>query len=116
MAERFLDLGALQSLLERVRDLKVACVGDLMLDRYVYGEVSRISPEAPIPVLRARRTVAMPGGVGNVARNVAALGGRARLGAVAGHDPAGAELAELIAAEDRIDDALIQPEGAATIV
>ena len=62
MAERSLDLGALQSLLERVRDLKVACVGDLMLDRYVYGEVSRISPEAPIPVLRARRTVVMPGG------------------------------------------------------
>nr|WP_314429093.1 D-glycero-beta-D-manno-heptose 1-phosphate adenylyltransferase [uncultured Brevundimonas sp.] len=116
MAERSLDLGALQSLLERVRDLKVACVGDLMLDRYVYGEVSRISPEAPIPVLRARRTVAMPGGVGNVARNVAALGGQARLGAVAGDDAAGAELADLIAAEDRIDDALIRPEGAATIV
>ena len=116
MAERSLDLGALQSLLERVRDLKVACVGDLMLDRYVYGEVNRISPEAPIPVLRARRTVAMPGGVGNVARNVAALGGQARLGAVAGDDAAGAELAELIAAEDRIEDALIRPEGAATIV
>ncbi len=116
MAERSLDLGALQSLLERVRDLKVACVGDLMLDRYVYGEVSRISPEAPIPVLRARRTVAMPGGMGNVARNVAALGGQARLGAVAGDDAAGAELADLIAAEDRIEDALIRPEGAATIV
>lgn len=57
-----LDLGALQNLLERVRGLKIACVGDLMLDRYVYGEVSRISPEAPIPVLRAARTVAMPGG------------------------------------------------------
>ena len=69
-----LDLGALQNLLERIRGLKIACVGDLMLDRYVYGEVSRISPEAPIPVLRAARTVAMPGGVGNVARNIAALG------------------------------------------
>ena len=68
MAERTLDLGQLQALLERVRGLKVACVGDLMLDRYVYGEVSRISPEAPIPVLRTRRTTAMPGGVGNVAR------------------------------------------------
>ena len=49
-----------------------------MLDRYVYGEVSRISPEAPIPVLKTRRTTAMPGGVGNVARNIAALGGVAR--------------------------------------
>ena len=77
MAERTLDLGQLQALLERVRGLKVACVGDLMLDRYVYGEVSRISPEAPIPILRTRRMTAMPGGVGNVARNVAALGGLA---------------------------------------
>jgi len=111
-----LDLGALQSLLERVRGLKIACVGDLMLDRYVYGEVSRISPEAPIPVLRAARTVAMPGGVGNVARNIAALGGVARLGAVVGDDAAGAELTALIAAEAGIEDVLVRPAGAATIV
>lgn len=111
-----LDLGALQKLLERVRDLRIACVGDLMLDRYVYGEVSRISPEAPIPVLQTRRTTAMPGGVGNVARNVAALGGMAHLGAVSGQDAAGAELAELIAAEDRIVDFIARPADAATIV
>lgn len=111
-----LDLGALQKLLERVRELRIACVGDLMLDRYVYGEVSRISPEAPIPVLRTRRTTAMPGGVGNVARNVAALGGMAQLGAVAGEDAAGIELGELIAAEGRIVDFVSRPAGAATIV
>ena len=51
----------------------MACVGDLMLDRYVYGEVSRISPEAPIPVLARRRETAMLGAAGNVARNAAAL-------------------------------------------
>ena len=111
-----LDLGALQKLLERVRGLKTACVGDLMLDRYVYGEVNRISPEAPIPVLRTRRTTAMPGGVGNVARNVAALGGVAHLGAVTGEDAAGAELRDLIAAEDRVVDFIARPAGAATIV
>jgi len=116
MARHSLDLGALQSLLDRVRDLKVACVGDLMLDRFVYGEVSRISPEAPIPVLRTRRTVSMPGGVGNVARNVAALGGQARLGAVAGDDAAGAELTALVAAEDGIGDFISRPAGGATIV
>ncbi len=116
MAERTLDLGALQSLLDRVRGRKVACVGDLMLDRYVYGEVTRVSPEAPIPVLKTRRTVSMPGGVGNVARNVAALGGQARLGAVAGRDPAGDELAALIAAEADVADFLARPEGAATTV
>ena len=116
MAERALDLGTLQSLLDRARGQTVACVGDLMLDRYVYGEVSRISPEAPIPVLKSRRTVSMPGGVGNVARNVAALGGQARLGAVAGDDGAGSELTGLIAAEDRIADFIARPDGASTIV
>ena len=116
MADHTLDLGALQSLLDRVSGLKVACVGDLMLDRYVYGEVTRVSPEAPIPVLKTRRTVSMPGGVGNVARNVAALGGKARLGAVAGQDAAGDALAELIAAEDGVADFIARPDGAATIV
>lgn len=116
MAERTLDLGQLQALLEKVRGLKIACVGDLMLDRYVYGEVSRISPEAPIPVLKTRRMTAMPGGVGNVARNVAALGGVARLGAVVGQDAAGHELIELISAEDGIENAVEQRVGAATIV
>lgn len=116
MTDRTLDLGELQALLERVRGLKVACVGDLMLDRYVYGEVTRISPEAPIPVLRTRRRTAMPGGVGNVARNVAALGGIARLGAVAGTDAAGDELAALIAAEPGVEDAVERREGVTTIV
>jgi D-beta-D-heptose 7-phosphate kinase / D-beta-D-heptose 1-phosphate adenosyltransferase len=116
MAERTLDLGGLQALLERVRGLKVACVGDLMLDRYVYGEVSRISPEAPIPVLKAGRRIAMPGGVGNVARNIAALGGVARLGAVSGHDAAGDELAALIAGEAGVEDVVERRRDAATIV
>lgn len=111
-----LDLTRLQTLLESARGLALACVGDLMLDRYVYGDVSRISPEAPIPVLRARRTVAMPGGVGNVARNVAALGGTARLGGVAGEDVAGAELTALVAAEARIEDFIARSRAAGTIV
>ena len=116
MADRTLDLGELQALLERVRGLKVACVGDLMLDRYVYGEVDRISPEAPIPVLKTRRRISMPGGVGNVARNVAALGGVARLGAVSGRDPAGDELAQAIAGEPGVEDAVERRADAATIV
>jgi D-beta-D-heptose 7-phosphate kinase/D-beta-D-heptose 1-phosphate adenosyltransferase len=111
-----LDLATLQTLLESARGLTLACVGDLMLDRYVYGDVSRISPEAPIPVLRARRTVAMPGGVGNVARNVAALGGTARLGGVVGEDAAGAELAALVADEARIEDFIARSGAAGTIV
>ena len=111
-----LDLGALQGLLDRIRGVAVACVGDLMLDRFVYGEVGRISPEAPIPVLRATRSIAMPGAVGNVARNVAALGGRARLAGVVGRDAAGEELSALIAAEPGIEDFLEVRAEAATIV
>ncbi len=116
MVERPLDLGALQALLDRAREQTVACVGDLMLDRYVYGEVSRISPEAPIPVLRSRRTVSMPGGVGNVARNVAALGGLARLGGLAGDDAAGEELTRIISAEDGIADFVDRTASGGTIV
>lgn len=116
MGAQGLDLATLQTLLESARGLTLACVGDLMLDRYVYGDVSRISPEAPIPVLRARRTVAMPGGVGNVARNVAALGGTARLGGVVGEDAAGAELAALVAGEAGIEDFIARSAAAGTIV
>ena len=63
----------------RISDLansRVLCVGDVMLDRFVYGEVSRISPEAPIPVFRITREVSMLGGAGNVVRNATALGPR----------------------------------------
>ena len=116
MTDANLDLGGLQALLDKARGLTIACVGDLMLDRYVYGEVSRISPEAPIPVLRARRMVAMPGGVGNVARNVAALGATARLGGVAGDDAPGTELASLVSAEDRIEDFIARTAAGGTIV
>ena len=54
----------------------VLCIGDLMLDEFVYGDVSRISPEAPTPVIAVKRTELMIGGAGNVARNLVALGAR----------------------------------------
>ena len=57
-------------------DATVLCVGDLMLDTYVYGEVERISPEAPAQVLAVKREDVIVGGAGNVARNVAGLGAR----------------------------------------
>ena len=71
----------------------VLCVGDLMLDRFVYGEVTRISPEAPTPVLRVRREETAPGGAGNVARNIAGLGARCVLVSAVGDDDAGRALA-----------------------
>src|SRR5215470_12356438 len=67
----------------------VLCVGDLMLDEFVYGEVSRISPEAPALVIAARRSETMIGGAGNVARNVASLGARCIFVGVIGDDESG---------------------------
>ncbi len=86
---------------------RVLCCGDLMLDRYVYGAVDRVSPEAPIPVVRVGRESAMMGGVGNVARNVAALGGQAQLVAVTGHDEAARVLADLVDGEPAIAARLV---------
>ena len=88
--------------------LTVLCVGDVMLDRFVYGDMERISPEAPVPVLRLTRTAEMPGGVGNVANNILSLGGRAILVGLLGDDEAGARLRRIIAAQPGLTDALVQ--------
>jgi D-beta-D-heptose 7-phosphate kinase / D-beta-D-heptose 1-phosphate adenosyltransferase len=72
---------------------RVLCVGDLMLDTYVYGEVSRVSPEAPAMVIAARREEVLVGGAGNVAQNVASLGARCVCVGVVGADDAGRALA-----------------------
>ena len=77
----------------------VLVVGDVMLDRYWFGEVTRISPEAPVPVARITRTEERPGGAANVARNAAAIGVRVDLLAVVGVDEAGDGLARLLEAE-----------------
>ncbi len=74
---------------------RVACIGDIMLDRFIHGSVERISPEAPIPVLRIGGETVMLGGVGNVLRNIASLGARAHIVAVIGKDLPGEEIARL---------------------
>ena len=75
--------------------VRVLIVGDAMLDRYWFGDVHRISPEAPVPVVRLERTEARLGGAANVARNVTALSAAATLLSVVGDDSAGREIAEL---------------------
>ncbi|MGI4745245.1 MAG: D-glycero-beta-D-manno-heptose-7-phosphate kinase [Janthinobacterium lividum] len=87
--------------------LTVLCVGDVMLDRFVYGDMERISPEAPVPVLRLTRTREMPGGVGNVANNILSLGGRAILVGLLGDDEAGATLRRVVATQPRLIDAMV---------
>lgn len=78
---------------------RLLVVGDVMLDRYWFGEVSRISPEAPVPVVKVERTEERPGGAANVARNATALGARVTLLSVVGDDEAGARLRKLIESE-----------------
>ncbi|MGZ5035887.1 MAG: D-glycero-beta-D-manno-heptose-7-phosphate kinase [Usitatibacter sp.] len=78
---------------------RVLVAGDVMLDRYWFGDVSRISPEAPVPVVHVKRTEERPGGAANVARNVSALDGRATLLAVVGEDEAGESLERLLGRE-----------------
>ncbi len=82
--------------LERLNTAVVACVGDLMLDRFVYGEAQRISPEAPIPVLSIQSQQSMLGGLGNVVRNLGALGSAIRLFSITGEDAAAAEIGTLL--------------------
>jgi D-beta-D-heptose 7-phosphate kinase / D-beta-D-heptose 1-phosphate adenosyltransferase len=85
----------------------VLCVGDLMLDEFVYGEVSRISPEAPTPVIACKRSELMVGGAGNVARNLTALGTKCIFVGVVGEDDAGRALAEALAADPLVDARLV---------
>ena len=77
---------------------RILVVGDVMLDRYWFGDVSRISPEAPVPVVKVERVEERPGGAANVARNCAALGAHVALLSVVGADEAGQTLARLVAA------------------
>jgi D-glycero-beta-D-manno-heptose-7-phosphate kinase len=83
----------------RVAQARVLVVGDVMLDRYWFGDVERISPEAPVPVVRIARSEERPGGAANVARNAAALGARATLLSATGDDEPADALLRMLAAE-----------------
>src|SRR6516225_4411707 len=93
--------------LKLIPDQSVLCVGDVMLDDLVYGEVARISPEAPTPVLAVSRSELMIGGAGNVARNIAALGARCILVGVIGDDDAARMLAAKLDNEGAIEPHLV---------
>ncbi len=89
----------MHTLNDRIKNAKVLVVGDVMLDRYWFGDVERISPEAPVPVARITKTDERAGGAANVARNVVALGGKAKLLSVVGDDEAGTSLERLLIAQ-----------------
>src|SRR5271169_5766705 len=90
-------------------DARVLVLGDVMLDRYVSGSASRLSPEAPIPVLRPTARRATLGGAANVALNVATLGGQVALIGVVGDDPDGVELSRLLACSGVVPHLVVVP-------
>ncbi|MEM7662571.1 MAG: D-glycero-beta-D-manno-heptose 1-phosphate adenylyltransferase [Pseudomonadota bacterium] len=106
---------ALKSLILDASRQSVLCIGDAMLDTFVYGDVERISPEAPVPIMRESRRAKMPGGAANTARNLAALGANVRLVAATGNDEAGDALLELLNSSKRIEPFLVQSSGFATV-
>jgi D-beta-D-heptose 7-phosphate kinase / D-beta-D-heptose 1-phosphate adenosyltransferase len=92
----------------------VLVVGDVMLDRYVYGAVDRISPEAPVPILSVERELAVPGGAGNVVRNLTALGAAVAFISVVGDDQAGSDLTGLIGGQPNVEPWLLVQGGRTT--
>jgi D-beta-D-heptose 7-phosphate kinase/D-beta-D-heptose 1-phosphate adenosyltransferase len=102
--------------IDRLKQSRVLCIGDVMLDHYVYGLVERVSPEAPIPVLSIEHERKTLGGAGNVLRNLTALGAASSFISVVGSDDAGREIQRLLAEEDGAEvHALVQPQRTTTV-
>ncbi len=97
----------MQETLEKMARAHVLVVGDVMLDRYWYGGVERISPEAPVPVVAVRRMEERPGGAANVARNIVGIGARCLLTAICGNDAAADSLESLLR-EAHVEQRLIR--------
>jgi D-beta-D-heptose 7-phosphate kinase/D-beta-D-heptose 1-phosphate adenosyltransferase len=93
--------------LQSIGQQTILCVGDLMLDDFVYGEVGRISPEAPAPVLAVKRNEVAIGGAGNVARNIASLGARCIFVGLVGDDDAGRDVIARLQAEPLVEPSLV---------
>ena len=106
----------LTELLARLAGMRIGVLGDLMVDRFIYGDALRISPEAPVPVVTIRERTTQPGGAANVANNVVSLGGRCSLFGVLGDDPAGHEVRQMLVAEGCDVRGVLSPEGYSSTV
>ena len=104
------------TMLPKFSTARVLVVGDVMLDRYWFGDVHRISPEAPVPVLKVDRVEERPGGAANVARNIASLGAHATLLSVVGDDEAGSCLEKLLAQHSNLNAILHRDASVSTII
>ncbi|MBI2926216.1 MAG: D-glycero-beta-D-manno-heptose-7-phosphate kinase [Verrucomicrobia bacterium] len=106
----------LERLLTLARESRILVVGDAMLDQFIWGRVSRISPEAPVPVVEFERESFMPGGAANVARNLTALGAQTELLGVVGEDEAARQLRSLLAGNRVGCDGLLALDARATTI
>jgi len=102
---RDLDSRRLQSLLDRFARVRLLVVGDVVLDEYVWGDVDRVSPEAPVPVVHVRNETVVLGGAANVARNATALGASVAVCSALGDDPRGRQVVGLL------EDLGVDPDG-----
>ncbi len=105
----------MKKVLERIKNLNILVFGDVMLDRYVNGEVSRISPEAPVPVIRVREEKSVPGGAANVALNLASLGASVETVGWFGKDEQGDQLVEILSKRKIVVDSRCRFSSAPTI-
>lgn len=111
--DKFLYL--MKDLLEQIKSLRILVIGDVMLDRYLIGEVSRISPEAPVPVLAVRDEQTVAGGAANVALNLKSLGAQVEAIGWFGKDDRGEELVKILEKKDIIVDPKFRFSTAPTI-
>lgn len=107
---------SVDGLLQRFRSARVLIVGDVMLDEFIWGQVNRISPEAPVPVVWVQSESVMPGGAANVANNIRSLGGRVQMAGVIGTDPWGDTLVEALTKRGIGIEALLREPSRATTV
>ena len=108
--------GFIRAALHQLMGKQILCLGDIMLDRFVYGDVERISPEAPVPVLRIAQELAIPGGAGSVLRNLLAFQAEVTFFAVVGDDEPGRELTTLVGSESRVEAHILVEPGRKTTV
>ncbi len=102
--------------IDRFPKARILVVGDMMLDHYIWGNVSRISPEAPVPVVHVTKETVLLGAAANVVNNVHALGGSVRVCGVIGHDDAGRQLSHMLRAKGIHTDGLIVESGRPTTI
>jgi D-beta-D-heptose 7-phosphate kinase/D-beta-D-heptose 1-phosphate adenosyltransferase len=104
----------LAAAVRRLANTSVLVIGDVMLDRYIYGDITRISPEAPVPILQVTREIGLPGGAGNVVRNLTALGAAVAFISVLGDDQTGSDLTGLVGGQPGVEPWLLVQGGRTT--